>query len=1232
MGQPFTDLLIRIRKGSRVTYPVEAWLGDGSFYQGDLRLTKALRQELLKKDYEPVTYGQLLFRSLFDGEIATAYDVATGLARQRSEGRLRLRLLLDEGAPVELHAIKWERLADLQGCPLGIDRHTPLSRYTALSRPEPKPLDEPVVRLLFVVSAPEDLAELNLYPIDVQEEVGRLLGALGDVWRNERCQVTILPGRSGLTPGLRADLEAAGCTIAGGNATLDNIGRCLRDQHALHFLGHGQYAAGHGYLLLENEAGTMERVEDTDLAARLANTLVRLVFLAACESARRDAGPAARAAPARAFQGLAGRLVQGGDIAAVVAMQEPIDVNSACKLAGEFYRRLFLDHGVVDRALNEARAVLYDRKDLDWGTPVLTMRLTAGQLAMANPVWTALRAIREHADYAIFRSGDYIPLPMQAILVDEGRDPGGYEEAGPQSIGTLDLMDAILGQLEPRGAGSGAAAAPLVLVLGGPSTGKSTQMKRLGWQTVQAGLEAPAGQFFLPLYLDLQEYRPGGSASTESLEKEILERLRLFLPGLAARSLEKLGREMPQLCLRLLLSAGDTVPEVGGDLVRLTVDLARDHPRHQYVVALQPSALHWQDLKEVDPARRCVLAMQPLTQRGIRHLLESRDAAGRPLPEAEVEAGRDLLQALHDASLFDLASTPFFLVKMIGWAQKKVMPTSRAEVLRQLMDEAIAQVPPDWGMRANAPRTLFRMALEMQRSGAGAWPIGEAFRTMSRLRGERGYEVEALYESLVRQELLAPVGEGEMRFAYSSIQAYCCARAMLDLPQSETDLCDLVDSLGSPERMRRWGETLVIACGLLARSERLEDRQALSRMLELAAYGADLLEGRRIFFAARCLLECTSVLGTEADREAQPALRQLVDHVGNALRWRSDSDTEPDLEQRLEATQLLAQLPVPGVAIGLAEKAYRKVRRKVTREWDYEFSSVRFAAAIALKRMDPARARAALNNICPHLHDLFLAWEGRDVEQLLRYSRDPDDPGLQGLAALALGDLHAPLRSAGHVEEAQQALVRLEEMFLGDGTDMSVRWPVADALSLLDSARVTREVVEPLLGGAGAAPGPSPRTPGEHKALAYLIGLLRLRSKRARHFLLRDCLGFDGGQGSRDWSVLATAVRALGRVAGEADTRFLAEIAAGRAAGGQALDTILTDSVERNYVRREAVNALANQGDLEVLSPEDGRRVAQDPALFEAYYRAIGEIYWRREAAACAGAAEPDSQGGRDHV
>jgi hypothetical protein len=1196
----FADILIRIRGGGRGAYPVEAWLSDGSFYEGRARLTAALRRRLLESDYDPARYGEALFRALFDGPIATAYDVATGLARQRSEGRLRIRLLLDESAPAELHALKWERLAGLQGIPLAVSDLTPFSRYTALPRAEPEPLDEPLVRLLFVVSAPTDLETRGLARIHVEDEVQRLLGALGDVWRGERCRATVLPGRAGLSPALRAGLEAAGCTVVPGPASLDNISARLAGQHVLHFLGHGQYAGGHGYLVLEKDDGSLERAIDTDLAVRLGNTSARLVFLAACESARRDAVPAAGAARTGSFQGLAAALVQGGGIPAVVAMQEQLAVDAAYKLTGEFYRRLFLEHGTVDRALNEARGLLYRQNQVDWGTPVLTMRLKTGRLAAANPVWTALQAMRQGPEYAAFRTGKYVPLPLQAMLVDEGQDATQYEQPELQRVGTVDLAEAVLGHLAAQDGG-----APLVLVLGGPSTSKSTQMKRLGWQTLQAALATPGGGHRLPLYLALHDYRPGEAPSTEALEGQILGRLRLFLPGLAARSLGELFRAMPQVRLRILLSAGDTLPEVGRDLVRLAAALARDHPQHQYVLAIQPSALRWDDLHAVEGIRPCVLAIQPLAQRGIRHALEAQGAAGQRL-----------LNALYDTSLFDLAGTPFFLVTLLAGAAKNQVPTSRARVLQQLVDDAVAKVPAGQGMRANAPRTLFEMAFEMQRDGVAVWPIGEAFRAMAALRGERGYAIEELYAALVEQQLLVPVGEDAVRFAYSSFQAYCSARAILHLPAREKVLAELVGSLGSPLRMRWWEETLVVTGGLLAMSAGPGDRQTLRRLLEPMIYGRDLLRGTRVFLAARCLLECRSLLSGDVPEAEE--MQVLVHEVVDALRWRVDSDVEPDLARRLQATQFLAQLALPEVAVGLARKAYCMVRKNLADSWDYEFSSVRFAAAIALKRMDKESAQVALADISPHLVDLFAAWQEKDVDRLLRYSLHSDDLGLQGLAALALGDLHGPLEIAERAEDAQRALDRLNEMFISGETPQAVRWSVADALSLLDAARVSQLVVHPLLEELERPGAPTRAQPAKVvKSLAYLIGLLRLRDGRAHNFLVRRCLGLDGREEPKDWSIWATAITALGRLAAAPEAELLAHIAAGRV-GTTELEALFPHSAQRNYIRREALAALANQGNLDLWSAEDRSRLAGDLVLARTYYQTIQEIYWRREASALA--------------
>src|SRR5262245_13602268 len=104
----YTDLVIRIRAWNEpgTHYPVEAATDDGARYEGELRLDRAA---LLALDLNPQAYGQALFAALYTGDTRRAYDKASARAEALNEGRLRMRLWIDEEA-VELHAVPWERL------------------------------------------------------------------------------------------------------------------------------------------------------------------------------------------------------------------------------------------------------------------------------------------------------------------------------------------------------------------------------------------------------------------------------------------------------------------------------------------------------------------------------------------------------------------------------------------------------------------------------------------------------------------------------------------------------------------------------------------------------------------------------------------------------------------------------------------------------------------------------------------------------------------------------------------------------------------------------------------------------------------------------------------------------------------------------------------------------------------------------------------------------------------
>ncbi len=64
-------------------------------------------------------------------------------------------------------------------------------------------------------------------------------------------------------------------------------------------------------------------------------------------------------------------------------MQDLVPIPLAHTLTVDFYRRLF-DHGQVDRALNEARSLLYKQNSFEWAIPALFLRLKDGQLFAHN--------------------------------------------------------------------------------------------------------------------------------------------------------------------------------------------------------------------------------------------------------------------------------------------------------------------------------------------------------------------------------------------------------------------------------------------------------------------------------------------------------------------------------------------------------------------------------------------------------------------------------------------------------------------------------------------------------------------------------------------------------------------------------------------------------------------------------------------------------------------------------
>ena len=290
-------------------------------------------------------FGGGLFKSLFRDQIYGLYRDTLTDARSRGQG-VRITLCLS-GAP-ELIDVPWEYLYDDPDF-LAVSAFTPVVRYLDLPRAHRPLLVQPPLRLLGIVSNPAEYERL-----DVERERDNLQRALAGVIDAGAVELHWLE-----------------------RPTLGGLLKTLQTQtfHALHYIGHGVYDrdAERGVLLFEDDGGWARPVSGDKLGMILHDfSSLRLAVLNACEGAR-----TARTDP---FAGVAGALVRR-DIPAVVAMQFEISDEAAIVFGDGFYQPLAAG-SPVDASLAAARlAMLAERSDdIEWGTPVLFMRVPDGRI------------------------------------------------------------------------------------------------------------------------------------------------------------------------------------------------------------------------------------------------------------------------------------------------------------------------------------------------------------------------------------------------------------------------------------------------------------------------------------------------------------------------------------------------------------------------------------------------------------------------------------------------------------------------------------------------------------------------------------------------------------------------------------------------------------------------------------------------------------------------------------
>ncbi|HKE05260.1 MAG TPA: CHAT domain-containing protein, partial [Blastocatellia bacterium] len=582
---------LRIRifgsSGAERIYPVEAELDDGSWYAGQLKLGEEELTDLLTLESEPRDYGIKLGRLLFNDMILTAYEKSLGRAEKQCEGRLRIQLWVSQACS-ELQALMWERIfVELNGKPVPISSAdlTPFSRFTRLSMAEPGAIKDRPLRILIAVSNPTNLPD-GYVGIEVEKEIESIADALANV---DDIAVTIMPGRTGVkSDSLREKLRQLKFKIVESATSPDAIQTRLGEHHILHYLGHGKFQpakakfegkatrAGQSFLYLENEDGSLAPAPDDEIVRRLVafEGIPRLIFLSACETAKRDPEDP------HPFVSLGPKLVEAG-FPAVVAMQEKVPIDLARGLAHFFYNNL-LQHGLIDRALNQSRKFLLSEQHSDWAIPVLFMRMPGGRLFEANPVRSALREINSSRLFAPrWRFGH---LPLEALLLTGRQIKPNWERVAQQTAARVDLWRQTLELLKNE------KKLPVFLAISGErGTARSTHLRRLVKQTAETSLANPDDIQILPVYVDFNlrgvgpGERPGARADFLAL---LTASLKEYWPSeLDEETMQRLlDGDSPRL--RVIFDNSEDLTESERNQL---IEELRDHvhryfDRHQFVI------------------------------------------------------------------------------------------------------------------------------------------------------------------------------------------------------------------------------------------------------------------------------------------------------------------------------------------------------------------------------------------------------------------------------------------------------------------------------------------------------------------------------------------------------------------------------------------------------------------------------------------------------------------------
>jgi len=303
-------------------------------------------------------FGAEMFEAMFRGNGLEVLAATISQARSMTDQgvdtgvRLRISMNLHDAAMVEVARLPWELMSRRNDDPLVVSDKTPLVRsFDVLAPTDSRPFGG-TLRILVVMSNPKGTPRL-----DLEAERARI----EESWKALNVQADFVRP-------VRADFRRM---LAGA------------DYHVVHFMGHGDFDADKGGVLLmerDDAERSPDPVSGREFAVMIADEPLRLVYLNACKTG--VAGLSESADRLHPFAGVASALIKKG-VPAVVAMQFPISDRAAINFATTFYERV-AQNMPVDAAVGQARKALYADGLSEWVTPVLYLRSRDGVLFAPN--------------------------------------------------------------------------------------------------------------------------------------------------------------------------------------------------------------------------------------------------------------------------------------------------------------------------------------------------------------------------------------------------------------------------------------------------------------------------------------------------------------------------------------------------------------------------------------------------------------------------------------------------------------------------------------------------------------------------------------------------------------------------------------------------------------------------------------------------------------------------------